>query len=188
MTSGLTISWNLEKCAWRWVDDCARGRSNYQKIQRLAYIMLAVGSLTWLSICLSMKAMITCALENSPQICWEKALSKFRQCSGGAYFINVQQVSEKFRIQKAKLQVTLNNELISSSLPSTHRCDNCEYILNIEESEMFNQLPLLESDVSKETMSNIVHIAGHVCRKSISEDEDETYHYYEKYGKFTKLS
>ena len=115
----------------------------------------------------------------------EKAFSKFRQGSGGAYFINVRQVSEKFRIQKAKLQLTLNSELISSSRPSTHRCDNCEYVLNNEESEMFDQLPLLESDISKETMSNIVHIAGYVCRKSLSEDEDETYHYYEKYGKFT---
>ena len=50
---------------------------------------------------------------------------------------------------------------------------------------MFDQLPLLESDISTETMTNIVHIAGYVCRKSLSEDEDETYHYYEKYGKFT---
>ena len=50
----------------------------------------------------------------------EKAFSKFHQGSGGAYFIKVQQVSEKFRIQKAKLQVTLNNELISSSQPRTH--------------------------------------------------------------------
>ena len=56
----------------------------------------------------------------------EKAFSKFCQGSGGAYFINVQQVTEKFRIQKAKLQITSNNALISSSEPSDHRCENCD--------------------------------------------------------------
>ena len=50
---------------------------------------------------------------------------------------------------------------------------------------MFDQLPLLESDISKETMTNIAHNAGYVCRLSLSEDEDETHHYYEKYWKFT---
>ena len=115
----------------------------------------------------------------------EKAFSKFRQGSGGAYFINVQQVTEKFRIQKAKIQIALNSELISSCESSSHQCENCDYVLNEEESELFDQLPSLESDLSKEILANIVHIAGYVTRKSISEDQDETYHYYEKYGKFT---
>ena len=39
----------------------------------------------------------------------EKAFSKLRQGSGGTYFINVQQVTEKLRIQKAKLQITLDH-------------------------------------------------------------------------------
>ena len=35
----------------------------------------------------------------------EKAFSKFRQGSGGTYFINVQQVAEKFRIQRASFRL-----------------------------------------------------------------------------------
>ena len=46
-------------------------------------------------------------------------------------------------------------------------------------------MPSLETDLSQEIMATIVHIAGYVCRKSFSEDQDETYHYYENYGEFT---
>ena len=37
----------------------------------------------------------------------EKSFGKLRQGSGGAYFINAQQVTEKLRISQAQLQLTL---------------------------------------------------------------------------------
>ena len=45
----------------------------------------------------------------------EKAFSKLRQGSGGTYFINAQQVLEKLRISKAKLQLELNGTLAWTS-------------------------------------------------------------------------
>ena len=111
----------------------------------------------------------------------EKAFSKLRQGSGGAYFINAQQVAEKFRIHRTKVQITLNSQLATSSDPSTHHCENCNYMLNDSESEIFDQLPQLESSLNKEVMSNIVHIAGYFSRKNPTEDEDETHQYYETY-------
>ena len=56
----------------------------------------------------------------------EKGFSKLRQGSGGTYFIDAKQVFEKFRIEKAKLHITLNNELARSSVESrSHQCDRC---------------------------------------------------------------
>ena len=117
----------------------------------------------------------------------EKAFSKLRQGSGGSYFINAQQVSEKIRIQKAKLQISLNSELADSSNPSSHQCDKCEYSLSHAESDLFDQLPSLESSLSAEAQSNIVHIAGYVSRKISAEGQEDTYRYYEKYGQFTAV-
>ena len=56
-----------------------------------------------------MKGMIKCALENSQRLLWKNAFSKFRQSSGGEYFISVEHITEKFRIQMSKLYTTLND-------------------------------------------------------------------------------
>ena len=44
----------------------------------------------------------------------EKAFSKFRQNSGGTYFITVQNVAEKLNIQKAKLLLDLKVNVLAS--------------------------------------------------------------------------
>ena len=64
----------------------------------------------------------------------EKIILQISSKDPEAYFINVQQVAEKFRIQRAKLEIALNNELVSSSEPSTHHCQNCDCVLNNGES------------------------------------------------------
>lgn len=114
----------------------------------------------------------------------EKAFGKFRQGSGGAYFITAQQVIEKLRIKQAKLQISLNSD-IQRSETSKHQCKNCEYVPDGAASTVFVSLPELEDNVSDEMKGNLVHIAGYVARKLILEDVDEyddTYYYYEKYG------
>ena len=55
----------------------------------------------------------------------EKSFSKLRQGPIGAYFINAQQVTEKLRIQKAKLQITLDHSMVDSSVVRSHQCENC---------------------------------------------------------------
>ena len=113
----------------------------------------------------------------------EKAFSKLRQGSGGTYFINAQQVTEKLRIERTKLQITLNHEMADSSVVRSHQCDDCSFDLNSMESEVFDELPSLEASVNRETKINLVYIAGYVSRKN-SSDDDDTYNYYENYGSY----
>ena len=79
----------------------------------------------------------------------------------------------------------MNDELVSFSERSTHQSQNCYYVLNNGESELFDELPYLESELSEQIMANIVHIAGYPSQKSPSEIEGETYHYYERHGSST---
>ena len=117
----------------------------------------------------------------------EKAFSKLRQGSGGTYFIDAKQVSEKFRIEKAKLQITMDEKLACSSAESSsHQCDRCDYNLNEDECEHFDDLAALEMSLEPTTLSCIVHIAGFACRKMCVGNLEDTRYYYEKYGDFTK--
>lgn len=115
----------------------------------------------------------------------EKAFSKFRQGSGGTYFINAQQVTEKLRINKAKLHLQLNHDLELSGGKENHECIDCNYTLNENESENFDQLPELEASVSTDIKENLVYIAGYLI-KNDNAFTDDTYHYYEKCGDYTR--
>ena len=115
----------------------------------------------------------------------EKAFSKLRQGSGGTYFINAQQVAEKLRIQKTKLQITLDHEMADSSVVRSHQCDNCGYDLKSQESDLFDELSSLEASVNRVTKINLSHIAGYVSRKNPSDADEDTYDYYENYGGYT---
>ena len=95
----------------------------------------------------------------------EKAFSKFRQGSGGCYFINAQQITEKLNIQKAKLQLSLNCDVERNPDSTKHKCASCEYSLDESGSEVFDSLPDLESSVNDDVKTNLVHIAGYVVRK-----------------------
>ena len=53
----------------------------------------------------------------------EKAFGKLRQGSGGTYFVNAQQVTEKLRIDRAKLQLTLNID-VGTAEEVGHMCEN----------------------------------------------------------------
>ena len=91
-------------------------------------------------------------------------------------------MAEKTRINKAKLHLTLNQDITSSS--QVHHCNDCDFSLDEEGAEVFDNLPGLEERVDEEVLSNMVHIAGYVTRKS--EDVEDTYVYYEKHGTYTQ--
>ena len=117
----------------------------------------------------------------------EKAFGKLRQGSGGAYFVNVQQVTEKLRISQAHLYIKRNCPLVGNAADSVqHKCADCAYVLCAEASDIFDQLPSHEDSISHDAKSNLVHIAGYVTRKLVNElPADDTYYYFEKHGDFT---
>ena len=95
------------------------------------------------------------------------------------------QITEKLRINQAKLQLTFNQKLDLSPIEHAHACNDCNFSLDEEASEVFDELPNMESSVDDDVKSNLVHIAGYVVRKVDSTDED-THDYYEKYGAYTE--
>ena len=119
----------------------------------------------------------------------EKEFSKFRQGSGGTYFISAQQILEKLHIKQASLLLSRNIDINQFNLESGHQCPLCSYLLCEEGAEIFDNLQNLESSVSLETKNSIVYIAGYVTRKDqeLSETQlmDQTTFYYQKFGKYT---
>ena len=41
-----------------------------------------------------------------------------------------------------------------------HQRSNCEYVLDAEDSTVFDSLPDLESSASEEMKANLIHISG----------------------------
>ena len=80
----------------------------------------------------------------------------------------------------------MNQDLDFSHEINEHHCSDCDFSLNEEESEIFDQLQTLENSVSKELKANLVYIAGYVTRNVESTVED-TNEYYENYGTYTEL-
>ena len=118
----------------------------------------------------------------------EKAFSKLRQGSGGTYFITVQQILEKNNIYKTNL---LLKHLDIEELPDEtgHFCALCNYKMDEESAEVFDNLTTLESSLTIDTKNSLVYIAGYVTRRDgdLSETDllDITTFYYQKYGSFT---
>ena len=119
----------------------------------------------------------------------EKEFSKLRQGSGGTYFINVQQIVEKTRINRAKLLLTLKTDL--SGEDAGHDCSDCSFTLESDEKacEAVDSLEVLEASVPLETKSVLVYIAGYVTRKDPELDETsllgQTTLYFDKFGDYT---
>ena len=72
----------------------------------------------------------------------EKEFGKLRQGSGGAYFINVQNVIQKLHINQTKLIMLLENRAheIVSEIDDKHHCALCDYHLGEEECKIFDDL------------------------------------------------
>ena len=110
----------------------------------------------------------------------EKNFSKLRQGSGGTYFITVQSVLEKTRIQHAKLCLQLGVHIEGKD---GHDCGICNRNLTEKESEVFDNLTDLEDHVARDTMLSLIYIAGKIEVKAKTETED-TFLYYEKYSAY----
>ena len=123
----------------------------------------------------------------------EKEFSKLRQGSGGTYFINVQQITEKANINRAKLLLALKTDktILDAELPG-HACSKCNFTLESDEKacETVDTLETLEASIPSETKSVLVYIAGYVTRKDPELDEqsqlEQTNFYFQKFGSYTE--
>ena len=120
----------------------------------------------------------------------EKEFSKLRQGSGGAYFLSVQQIIEKVRINQASLLLTSEVDIGALGVQSGHQCNSCTYKLSEENREIFDGLVELEEFIPLDAKMSLVHIAGYVSRNDEALNENEllghTQFYFTKYGKFTQ--
>ena len=119
----------------------------------------------------------------------EKEFSRLRQGSGGTYFITVQQILEKFDINRTRLLASLNVDITDIEQLSGHKCEQCNYTMADEQIEIFDTLETLEKSMKKETKMTLVHIAGYVTRKDPAPSEEElldvTTFYYKEFGGYT---
>ena len=117
----------------------------------------------------------------------EKAFGKLRQGSGGTYFINIQQIMEKWNINKAKLILQkATEEPCFNDAICGHYCDKCNYKMTEEHCELFDNLNELEKNLTDDVKESLVYIAGYVCRKDDT-DECDTFAYYDRYGIYTSM-
>ena len=119
----------------------------------------------------------------------EKEFGKLRQGSGATYFINVQQITEKIRICKASLLLSLSVDVedIENIIPG-HSCSCCSYTMDEKASSVFDNLPQLEESIPDDAKSSLVYIAGYVVQKrqSTVTDFEDTSLYYQQYGAYTE--
>ena len=119
----------------------------------------------------------------------EKEFSKLRQGSGGTYFINVQQITEKSNIDRAKLLLSLqaDKDVLDDVAPG-HECPQCHYALerDVRACQTMDNIAELEALVPAATKSVLVYIAGYVTRKDVDGDSAFDTSYYEEFGEYTR--
>ena len=117
----------------------------------------------------------------------EKQFSKLRQGSGGAYFISVQQALEKNEINKTKVFLKLNPQLlndVAQTLPSGHSCAKCSFLLPDNLCDLVTNLPALENSLCEGTKMVLVYVAGYVVRHH--DVGDNTYLIFAQFGSYLR--
>ena len=94
----------------------------------------------------------------------EKEYGILRQCSGGTFFLSVQQVIENLRIKHASLLLKLNVDISNFNVKSGHQCALYHYKLSEDCCEIFDNLQDLESSIADDVKISLIHIAGYVTR------------------------
>ena len=65
---------------------------------------------------------------------------KLREGEGSTYFITVQHILQKVRIQKAKLSLKLGIDIDDLNVGGGYSCDKCGYLMDEEVSMVFNSI------------------------------------------------
>lgn len=112
----------------------------------------------------------------------EKNFGKWRQGTGGIYFITVQNVLEKLNINRAKLLLNLDKDLRGVTEECFHQCEQCDKPLTEKECDIIDNLEELEKSLSNDVMASLVFIGGYIQRKAGSFYEFDTMIYFDNYG------
>ena len=89
----------------------------------------------------------------------EKEFVKLRQGSGAIYFINVQQITEKIRICKSSLLLSLSVDV--EDIENTTLGHSCRsYAMGEKASCVSDNLPQLEESIPDDAKTSLVYIAG----------------------------
>ena len=115
----------------------------------------------------------------------EEKFGEFRQGSGGSYFITVQNVLQKLRIQKVRFRLHLKLDTLENEQTVGHLCKKCEFMPDDSSISVLDNLEVLEKSLSEDVVMAMVYIAGYLSTKVDDECLDTTL-YYEKYGEYFK--
>ena len=107
----------------------------------------------------------------------ERAFGKLRQGSGGTYFLSVQSVIEKIRIQEAKLSIQLKLDISNDSAGDQYECEFCK-------CETFDNLEVVEESVGSNVMAAILYIAGYFQKQAGQIRDNDSMYYYNKFGNY----
>ena len=75
----------------------------------------------------------------------------------------------------------MDQDTVNLKHTASLECEDCEYIINTTESELFDDLPRLEVEISVEEKYKLIHISGNVVRNTIPDLNDTRIHA-DKYG------
>ena len=95
---------------------------------------------------------------------------------------------EKLNISKAKLLLKLNSETVNDlyQIESGHYRDKCSFKLTEQICDIMDFLPEMQSNISEDSMLDLVYIASFLIAKDKEQiNEDYSHFDYEKYGSFT---
>ena len=114
----------------------------------------------------------------------EAKFGEFRQGSGGAYFITVQNLLEKLHIYKTRFMLHLDID-VPTDLTGEHACFKCNYNLDDRLIVVMDNLLALESSLPEDVVMCLVYIAGFLSMGA-DRNEQDTRVYYESYGSYFK--
>ena len=86
------------------------------------------------------------------------------------------------RTDRAKLLLSLNEHFDFSNEGYQHCCEDCDFSLNKEASEVLDQLSALGSSVSERVNIDKGLYSSIYVTKNIDFTEKDTHEYYDKYG------
>ena len=112
-------------------------------------------------------------------------LGKLRQGVGGTYFINVRQVLEKLAIHQTTIMLKSDQIFFEMEAKLGHQCDLCSFNMNDDSLSIFEELEILEDSIPNSVKETLVYIAGYVAFKTDAKSSEDTFIYYERFGKFT---
>ena len=85
-----------------------------------------------------------------------KTFGKLRQRCGGTYFVDAQQVTEKLRIDRPKLQLALHWMVDDGGRENHHNYAKCTFVLDEKAFKMFDGLPALEETLNEEELPEAI--------------------------------